>query len=86
MQTRELIILLLLILLAVVVIALVVRRGNAKRAEEDRAEARQMGTQAAWLESADETPAAAAGGCVERVGRRPGGGGAHDPSRAPGGP
>ena len=59
MQTRELIILLLLILLAAVVIALVVRRGNAKRAEEDRAEARQMGTQAAWLESADETPAAA---------------------------
>ena len=61
MQTRELIILLLLILLAAVVIALVVRRGNAKRAEEDRAEARQMGTQAAWLGSADETPAAAAG-------------------------
>lgn len=59
MQTRELIILLLLILLAAVVIALVVRRGNAKRAEEDRAEARQMDTQAAWLESADETPAAA---------------------------
>lgn len=61
MQTRELIILLLLILLAAVVIALVVRRGNAKRAEEHGAEARQMGTQAAWLESADEpVPAAAA--------------------------